>query len=550
MEKIKNIASIVKSKFLSFLSLTIAVLMSLAEKVVNSIKTHDYKKDLVNIKNLLIKGKDLTIVYSKKLYEYLKTHDFKNDFINFKNVLLKGKNNFVFFVKNFKLSNYTNKQKYIAGFVIISFMITFSNDFVALSQNLVERPCKVVVVDGKETVKIPSNFSADLETQLNEYLSQKEGRSAVVASEISVKDSKGYGNEVNDLANILEDLSDEVNYNVLATDLKLDEEHFIYVNSITDVTKILDDIKKPYMDPKYSFVDFKETVSFEEKYVPVEEVLTNEEAKEILSGNRQNEKVHTVVEGDTIWDLSIANEVTVDDILYFNPGLTEETLLQIDDEIIVSNSIPAISVRTYERVTYDAVAPYDTKKVTNDKEFVTHKKVITTGVNGTKKVTADIVRDNGVETDRLIIEEVITKEPVTEVTEVGTMNTPPKKSVGSFVFPAAGRISDRFATRGGRHEGIDIANASGTPIKASDGGVVEYSGWQSGFGNLVIINHQNGYKTYYGHNSRLDVSVGQRVAQGEVIARMGTTGRSSGNHCHFEVHLNGVPQNPFNYLTN
>ena len=98
------------------------------------------------------------------------------------------------------------------------------------------------------------------------------------------------------------------------------------------------------------------------------------------------------------------------------------------------------------------------------------------------------------------------------------------------------------------HSGIDIGNSYGTSIYASDGGTVTYSGWMSGYGYLIIIDHGNGYQTYYGHNSSLVASLGQKVHKGQLIARMGSTGRSTGNHCHFGVKFNGTFVNPLNYL--
>ena len=83
---------------------------------------------------------------------------------------------------------------------------------------------------------------------------------------------------------------------------------------------------------------------------------------------------------------------------------------------------------------------------------------------------------------------------------------------------------------------------------AADGGEVIYAGWMGSYGYLVQIDHQNGYVTYYAHNSKLLVSVGDKVYKGEHIAEMGSTGRSTGNHCHFEVRYKGERQNPMNYL--
>nr|AIA87287.1 peptidase_M23 [uncultured Clostridium sp.] len=88
-----------------------------------------------------------------------------------------------------------------------------------------------------------------------------------------------------------------------------------------------------------------------------------------------------------------------------------------------------------------------------------------------------------------------------------------------------------------------------TPVVASDSGVVYQTGWSyQGYGKYVIIDHGNGYMTLYGHNSALYVQEGEQVSKGQTIAAMGSTGNSSGNHCHFEVIVNGVKKNPALFL--
>jgi murein DD-endopeptidase MepM/ murein hydrolase activator NlpD len=122
-------------------------------------------------------------------------------------------------------------------------------------------------------------------------------------------------------------------------------------------------------------------------------------------------------------------------------------------------------------------------------------------------------------------------------------------SAQGFIFPASGTITSGFGPRWGRmHEGIDIAGGSGSPIRAAASGTVIVAGWQGGYGNLVVIDHGGGLSTAYGHNSSIAVSVGQPVAQGQTIAGMGTTGHSTGVHCHFEVRVNGAAVDPMGYL--
>lgn len=139
------------------------------------------------------------------------------------------------------------------------------------------------------------------------------------------------------------------------------------------------------------------------------------------------------------------------------------------------------------------------------------------------------------------------------------VNTPSKSNATSqyvpnlgmgFIEPTQGIITSRFGIRSrDNHKGLDIANSTGTTIHAAASGTVTYAKYNSGgYGNLVIISHGNGIQTYYGHNSKLYVSEGQYVNQGDPIAAMGSTGISTGPHCHFEVRLNGVAQNPQNYV--
>lgn len=120
----------------------------------------------------------------------------------------------------------------------------------------------------------------------------------------------------------------------------------------------------------------------------------------------------------------------------------------------------------------------------------------------------------------------------------------------SFVEPVQGMLTSGFGVRRrDNHKGLDISNSMGTPIRAAAAGTVTYAQYNSGgYGNLVIISHGNGVQTYYGHCSKLYVTQGQTVSQGEVISAMGSTGISTGSHLHWEVRINGVAQNPRNYL--
>ena len=129
-------------------------------------------------------------------------------------------------------------------------------------------------------------------------------------------------------------------------------------------------------------------------------------------------------------------------------------------------------------------------------------------------------------------------------------STTSAKNLGiSFVRPTSGVVTSRFGARWGRtHTGIDIGAPTGTPIKAAAGGTVIFSGWKGTLGKLVVVSHGNGVQTYYAHCSSLLVSSGQIVSAGQLIAKMGNTGRSTGPHLHFEIRSNGYAINPQSYI--
>lgn len=133
--------------------------------------------------------------------------------------------------------------------------------------------------------------------------------------------------------------------------------------------------------------------------------------------------------------------------------------------------------------------------------------------------------------------------------------TPVQTSGGGYVWPCRGEITSYYGWRthpifGTRkyHSGMDIAVDTGTPIHATNNGTVVYSGWLGGYGYCVMIDHGGGLVSLYGHNSGLNCSEGQRVSRGAVIAYAGSTGYSTGPHCHFEMRLHGEVTEPLNYL--
>jgi murein DD-endopeptidase MepM/ murein hydrolase activator NlpD len=119
---------------------------------------------------------------------------------------------------------------------------------------------------------------------------------------------------------------------------------------------------------------------------------------------------------------------------------------------------------------------------------------------------------------------------------------------GELAWPVQGTITSKFGPRwGSYHRGVDIGAASGTPIIAADSGMVVFAGWNGGYGNLVKIAHGSNMQTWYAHLSKFAVSTGQEVKKGDVIGYVGSTGVSTGPHLHFEVHVDGVANDPLGF---
>ena len=221
--------------------------------------------------------------------------------------------------------------------------------------------------------------------------------------------------------------------------------------------------------------------------------------------------------------------------------------------LVISNAVPYLTVKATQMEYYTAEIPYEIEYVDDDTMWEGDTRIITKGQYGAADTVAKVTYQGLEEIERVIESQTMIAEPVTEVQARGTLERPSWLPTGSFRWPTSGNITSKYGYRnifGGSsfHGGIDIANSYGTDIVAADGGEVVYAGWSSGYGYLVQIDHGNGYVTYYGHNSSLEVSVGEKVYKGQHIAEMGSTGRSTGNHCHFEVRLNGERQNPADYL--
>jgi len=299
-------------------------------------------------------------------------------------------------------------------------------------------------------------------------------------------------------------------------------------------------------------VNFVENVKVEQQYVKPEEIVSASEAVALLTKEEEKPQIYNVQSGECLSIIGQKFDLELSEIKELNKEdkITEETVLQIDQPLIVSVPVPELSVVTQERVAFNAPVNRPVEYRKDDSQYVNYSKVIDSGENGEKLVTAEVIKINGKEQSRETVNELIVKDPKPQIVVKGTKSLPSKAATGSFRKPLYSyTLTSPYGKRWGSfHKGVDLATAKGNNVLAADGGKIIYAGWSGGYGYLVKIDHGKGITTYYGHNSKLYVKVGQKVAKGETIAAVGSTGNSTGPHVHFEIRINGQTVNPFNYF--
>lgn len=292
--------------------------------------------------------------------------------------------------------------------------------------------------------------------------------------------------------------------------------------------------------------EFCEPVTVSHCFVPKSALKTAESAAQTLSDGRIT--VHQLAEGETLSSVAADFGITVENLLQTNPITNPEEPETTQLKIFTGE--PLLSVKTVERKTLEEEIPYETIETDDPTQYEGKIIVEQEGVPGARVVDAYVTSVNGVETERQVISENTLSAAVDKIVHRGTKEPPSPIGTGELAIPASGSLSSRFGSRWGRsHTGIDLAANVGTDVYAADNGTVIYSQYNDGgYGYLIQIDHGNGIITYYGHCSELLVPAGTVVAKGDLIAKVGNTGRSTGAHLHFEVRVNGSPTDPLAYL--
>ena len=342
---------------------------------------------------------------------------------------------------------------------------------------------------------------------------------------------------------------------VSATGFYVDGEFHGAVENSGKLEKAMEDVLAPYVEDNDddTVTTFVQDVSLTEGIFFTDTIVDEDSLVEKITGLVEGEVWYTVVQGDSPSLIASKNGLRLRELYNLNPGL-EGGGLWVGDQLLVSQAVPFLQVKEIVREVREVETSYTVERKQNASMNYGTTKTLQKGEKGLNKVTVDVTYVDGIPQSETVIETQVIREPVKEILEFGTymprVGNIAVSGSGAFGWPTGGgvRISRGFAGQYPAHNGVDIAGPIGTPIYASDDGVVVTAKYTNvGYGVYLIVDHGNGYQTVYGHCSALLVGYGEQVKKGQLIAKMGSTGNSTGSHLHFEIKSGNVRYDPYKF---
>ncbi len=360
------------------------------------------------------------------------------------------------------------------------------------------------------------------------------------------------------------ELADEM---LEASDKELVEAYGIYIDgefagAVNDKKKVQQELDKALLDYKpdgiVKEVTYANKIEYTKGIYLLSSLRDEDDAVRQLTSTKEKRRVYIVQQGETTLDIIRKFGMKVDDFNKLNPnaeaGLIPGQLLNVTE---TERFLPIRYVCETETLTF---LDYETVEVETSALNVGIRAVLTKGERGEKVSNIEITYVDGIEQSRNVLSSTITKAPVVETIGIGTYSAmpddpqgvyfgSPMTGTGQMGWPLdGGWVSDAFISDR-NHKGMDIAAPEGTEIYAAEEGQVVSAGWNSGgYGNVVMIEHPDGYATVYAHMILVYAVEGQYVTKGQLIGFVGNTGNSFGNHLHFEVRYQGICLDPAGFL--
>lgn len=411
-------------------------------------------------------------------------------------------------------------------------------------------------VDGVPVGQVASVKTVDEAlNRVNSKISSITGQTFSFPYEISYtlkNTAKAHCLDLNGVCDILGGYVD--GYTVEGYGLYIDSELIAVMDNRDDILDVLETVKTEHMKLTGETEDIANKIDIRYQEYSPKDVTTKDELLSMFSIENTAENEQTVQPTQALL------AVPVSPTTLSLSGATDEFREMIESSLPEneSNAIVLDFEVFYEETVREAV-PYETEYVKDDLLFKGQEVIKTAGRNGTADNTYKVKYIEGVESGRELLEQRVIKEPRTRVVRVGTRELPElltiKENGGRYMInpvPAA-RVSSHYGwrvLRGVRsfHYGLDLAAMIGTPVYAAASGEVIYAGYNASYGNHVKIRHADGLVTLYGHCSELFVKTGDTVSQADEIGLVGSTGNSTGYHCHFEVYEDDERKDPEKYI--
>ncbi|MCP3032164.1 peptidoglycan DD-metalloendopeptidase family protein [Halobacillus sp. A1] len=427
-----------------------------------------------------------------------------------------------------------------------------------------------VYIDGKHLGLVENKADAEeyVDQRLGEAQDKHEDVDVELLEKVTYVPEKQFSPSV-ETEETLRELEEEIEIAASAVSLVVEDETVAHLANEKDADKALQRYKEKFVDEEdlqaleersdeekpdvedktIMDVELTKQVKQQEKLVDPSEIQQVDDAVEILEKGVPEQTVHVADEGEDVEDLTSEYDVSKDELLQDNPELDESDSLSKDEEIDITETEPVTEVSVREEGIKKEKIPYETEIVETDDLEKGKKETKQKGQDGEKEIHYYKDKKNDRTMDEGTIKEKEIKKPEKEIILKGTKVIPSKGS-GNFSWPAVdGSITSKQGERWGKyHKGIDIAGVKDRTIKAADHGKVIEAGKDGAYGNKVVIDHNNGYETTYAHLESIDVNEGDTVEKGSSLGDMGTTGRSTGVHLHFEIHKDGSLENPLDHI--
>lgn len=413
-----------------------------------------------------------------------------------------------------------------------------------------------VVVDGKSVAVLTSE--EDAQAAIDLYVathSEKLGAEVTYGESVTLEPvSVGAMNCLSpeETLAVLDDVLTEV---VAASIIYVNDTEVAILPTEEDAQAAVEAAKKYYAREDYDILDIEvaEEIHIIKGWRTPDCLVTTTDATNLLLFGTVDPVIHVVESADeTLWSIVKQYDIEIGQVQNLNPGLTSDDL-EVGMEVKIAAANPLLHITVTRNIVAEQELPYAVIYENNAEKLRGQEEILVPGEAGVAQVTTKVVELNGQELSRESVDSVIVREPVTQVVERGTKLVVASRgdgyAAGQLGWPLLGLITSRFGGRAiGYHTGLDIDGETGDPVVAADSGTVLFADNSAGYGLIVKLDHGDGLQTWYAHLDKIHVSVGQTVERGELIGDVGSTGRSSGSHLHFEVIIDDVQYDPLDFL--